>query len=144
MNPGPNYLSAGEIPLPWVYGAECIFFFVAAATWVWWLRSHKAESHRIHHLMTLAIALKVTTLLVESIMYHYIALTGHSTGWNIVFYISTFIRGLVMIGEGGWDCGTKEEVTCGLTTTPRRSSLFFYSRCCAHRHGLVPTEALPQ
>lgn len=108
MNPGPNYLSAGEIPLPWVYGAECIFFFAAAATWVWWLRGHKAESHRIHHLMTLAIALKVTTLLVESIMYHYIALTGHSTGWNIVFYISTFIRGLVMIGERrGW-CGGAE------------------------------------
>ena len=97
MNPGPNYLSAGEMPLPLVFGFECVLFFAAGVTWVWWLRGHKAEAHRIHHLMTLVVVLKVVTLLFESIMYHYIALTGHSTGWNIVFYIATFIRGLVMI-----------------------------------------------
>lgn len=96
-NPGPNFLSAGEMPLPWVFGAECIFFFAAGVTWVWWLRTHKTESHRIHHLMTLVVALKVITLLFESVMYHYIALTGHSTGWNVVYYIANFIRGLVVI-----------------------------------------------
>ena len=97
VNPGPNFLSAGEMPLPWIFGLECISFFGATAAWVWWLRGHKAETHRIHHLMTLAVSLKVVTLLFESVMYHYIALTGHSTGWNVVFYIATFIRGLVMI-----------------------------------------------
>ena len=64
---------------------------------MWWLRGHKAETHRIHHLMTLVVVLKVTTLMFESVMYHYIALTGHSTGWNVAYYIATFIRGSAMI-----------------------------------------------
>lgn len=32
----------------------------------------------------------------ESIMYHYIAVTGHTTAWNVMFYIFSFVKGVLM------------------------------------------------
>ena len=82
VNPGNNYLSAGDMPLPAVFGAMAGLFALAAAAWVRWLRAHASDVHRVHHLMTLLICVKAVQLLCESLMYEYIATTGHNSFWN--------------------------------------------------------------
>ena len=97
MNPGGHYLSAGEIPLPWMYGVMTMLFAGATAWWISYARKNKQDIHKIHHLMTLLVVVKTLTVLFESVMYHFIDITGHSTGWNIVFYILTFVRGILVV-----------------------------------------------
>lgn len=96
-NPGGNYLSAGDMPLPAIYGLACAAFAVAAATWVWWLRKNRSDTHKVHHLMTLLVCVKAFQLLFESVMYHYIAITGHNSAWNVMFYIFTLMKALIMV-----------------------------------------------
>ena len=59
VNPGPNYLSVGDMPLPTIYTVMAVAF--AAALVVWWryLRAHKQETTRVHHLMTALLLVKV-------------------------------------------------------------------------------------
>jgi len=96
-NPGPNYLSAGEIPLPVVYGLMAALFAAAAGLWFWHMCRNRAEVHKVHTLMSALLVAKVLSLTFEAVMYHYIALTGHSTGWNVAFYILTSIRGVLLV-----------------------------------------------
>lgn len=96
VNPGPNYLSAGEMPLPAMYGVMTVLFAAAVVVWVRYLRRNKPETTRVHHLMTLLLAVKVATLLFEAVMYHYVAVTGHNSAWNVMFYIFSFLKGLLM------------------------------------------------
>jgi len=42
-NPGGNYLSVGEAPLPAMYGCMCALFVIAGAAWMWWLWQHKEQ-----------------------------------------------------------------------------------------------------
>jgi G protein-coupled receptor 107 len=97
INPDGHYLAAGELPLPAMYGAVCAAFVVALAVWLRYTRSHKADMHKLHHLMTLLVFLKVTSSLCQALMYHFIDTTGHSTGWSVAFYIATFFRGLLTV-----------------------------------------------
>jgi hypothetical protein len=63
VNPGwggqPNYLSAGDMPLPLIYGLMTVLFFVALVVWLRYLREHKAEATRVHQLMTVLLVIKV-------------------------------------------------------------------------------------
>lgn len=95
-NPGPNYLPAGDMPLPAIYSVMTAFFSIALMAWIWYLRRHKQEAARIHHLMSVLLLVKVVSLLVQAFMYQYIAKTGHNSAWNIMFYIFSFIRGCMM------------------------------------------------
>lgn len=96
-NPGPNYLSAGEIPLPSVYFFLTALFGVATGVWFWYCRRNRSDIHKIHYLMSLMVVIKTLTLLFEACMYFFIAKTGHSTGWNIAYYVLTFIRGSLLV-----------------------------------------------
>lgn len=96
VNPGPNYLSAGDIPLPAIYGVMTVAFAGALGVWVWYIRRHKAERTRIHHLMTALLVVKTLDVMFEAVMYHYISVTGHTTAWNVMFYIFSFIKGILM------------------------------------------------
>lgn len=109
-NPGPNYLSAGEAPLPWVYFA--FFLSFAAATIVWlsvifrWF-GNKGSVHGIHYLMAVLLVLKTLTLLFESIRFHYIAIFGSSETWSIIYFIFAGLKGVmlftvIMLIGSGW------------------------------------------
>ena len=97
VNPGGNYLSAGDIPLPTVLGFMCAVFAVAAGLWVRWLRRNAADVHRVHHLMTLLVCVKCFQVMCEAIMYHYIAVTGHNSAWNVMFYIFSLLKTGIMV-----------------------------------------------
>jgi hypothetical protein len=104
-NPGPDYLSAGDAPLPKLY---FIFFLLYAGMMGLWMYvlgnkdSRKSTAfatpsvHRIHYVMLMLLTLKVLSLLFESIRYHYISLYGVSEGWSIVYYIFAGLKGIMM------------------------------------------------
>jgi len=99
VNPGDNYLSAGDMPLPAIYGTMCSFFFIVSIIWARYLRKNKGNGsvYKIHHLMTVLVAVKCIQLLMESVMYSYIARTGHNSAWNVMFYIFTLLKTFIMI-----------------------------------------------
>jgi len=64
INPGwasnaPNYLSAGDMPLPIIYSVMTVAFGVTLFFWVRYLAANKADTTRIHHLMTTLLVVKV-------------------------------------------------------------------------------------
>lgn len=109
INPGPNYLSAGEAPLPVMYFSFFVVFSIALVAWCWVLSRDAATNgtvHRIHYMMAILLTLKCLTLLVEGIRFHYISLEGVSETWNIVYYVFAFVKGvmlftvILLIGSG--------------------------------------------
>jgi G protein-coupled receptor 107 len=109
INPGPNYLSAGDAPLPVMYFIFFLLFSAALVVWIWVLTrdaSTNGTVHHIHYLMAMLLALKCLTLLVEGIRFHYISLVGVSEAWSIVYYTFAFLKGvmlftvILLIGSG--------------------------------------------
>jgi hypothetical protein len=96
-NPGPNYLSAGEMPLPLMLGLFSAIFACGVGLWLRQLFRNQSETHTIHHLLTFLFVLKSLSLFSESLMLHFVAITGHSTGWNVLFYIINTAKGLALI-----------------------------------------------
>ena len=47
-------------------------------------------------MMSIVVVVKGLSLLAESIPYFTIASTGEAVGWNVLFYIFTFIKGIMM------------------------------------------------
>lgn len=52
--------------------------------------------HGIHYLMGVLLFIKCVCLLVECIKLHYIAVTGSSEGWSIVYFLVTALRGIML------------------------------------------------
>ena len=97
-NPGPNYLSAGDAPLPKIYFAFFVLFTLALGLWIYILVKDNATVHRIHYMMAVLLLLKCFTLLFEAIRYHYIASVGEKMAetWSIVYYIFAFLKGIML------------------------------------------------
>ena len=109
LNPGPNYLSAGDEPLPLLYFVFFGLFSAAMSVWCWVLSRDTATSgtvHRIHYMMAALLALKCLTLLFESIRFHYISVVGASELWDVVYFIFASLKGvmlftvILLIGSG--------------------------------------------
>ncbi|KAG0353476.1 hypothetical protein BG005_007239 [Podila minutissima] len=72
INPGMNYLSAGDIPLPKVYGASAIAYLAAG-----------------HLILAIMIGIQKT---FQTIKIHYMQTGSNSEGWTVMFYIFAFIK----------------------------------------------------
>ena len=92
-----NYLSAGEIPLPYMY---LTFFFVYVAMMALWgyeiFVKEKLTAKRIHSFMFLLLVFKSLTLLSQTGMYFLIMKHGEPEGWRYVYYLFSFARGLML------------------------------------------------
>lgn len=101
-----DYLSIGEDMIPSVYLAAFILFVVAGVMWAGVVIMARQNAHRIHIFMILLVFFKALTLLSQFGMFHLIRTTGHPDGWNVAFYIFTFMRGVlfftvvILIGTG--------------------------------------------
>lgn len=101
-----DYLSAGEAMLPTVYMIMFVLYLCALILWSYGIYSKNTTSHKIHYLMGGLLLAKAMTVLSQSGMYHLIRTTGGPDGWNIAYYIFTFLRGtmlftvIVLIGTG--------------------------------------------
>jgi len=70
---------------------------VMLGAWVFvFLRGQSATTNRIHHLMTLLVALKMFSLVFKTIDYHYQDVSGSAGGWGIVYYLFAGAKGLLM------------------------------------------------
>lgn len=99
QNPGPNYLSAGDAPLPALYMFFFVVFVGALVVWCYVLfgpQQSGVKPFRIHYMMGILLLLKCITLLFESIRYHYIAASGFSEAWSILYYFFTTLRGIML------------------------------------------------
>lgn len=87
-----SYLTAGEMPLPHIYLYFTISYVIMLIIWVQSMKSDssgkKPTIYAIHHLMSSVVFLKVLTMLLESIRYHYIRVAGHAELW--VSYVHYF------------------------------------------------------
>ena len=109
-----SYLTAGEMKLPVVY-----FYFAVsyAFCFFWWVTNiRKAQADRsptgrpviyaIHHIMSALILVKTITILLKSIRYHYLRVSGHAELWSFVYYVFYFLKGtflftvILLIGSG--------------------------------------------
>lgn len=109
INPGPNYLSAGDEPLPLLYFVFFLLFTITMGVWCWVLSRDAVINgtvHRIHYMMAALLALKCLTLLFESIRFHYISIVGSSELWSIIYFTFSFLKGvmlftvILLIGSG--------------------------------------------
>ncbi|KAM3586168.1 hypothetical protein VKS41_002696 [Umbelopsis sp. WA50703] len=108
INPGPNYLSAGDSPLPTVYGLSSVASFIAAVLWGYVLL--KTRDYRVfksHYLMLALMAFVGIDKAFQSAKYHYMKIGVVAEGWTIGFYIFTFIKGslsilIIVLVASGW------------------------------------------
>jgi len=74
--------------------------------WIVYLFRNKQYVVSIHLLMALVVLFKACTLFSEAFEYHWLKTTGRPHGWNIAFYIFSFLKGMllfmviVLIGTG--------------------------------------------
>ncbi|KAL0372900.1 UNVERIFIED_CONTAM: protein CANDIDATE G-PROTEIN COUPLED RECEPTOR 7 [Sesamum calycinum] len=101
-----DYLSAGKTVLPRAFFLFSIIYFVMAVIWVNVLYKKRLTVHGIHYFMLAVVLLKALNLLCEAEDKSYIKRTGSAHGWDVLFYIFSFLKGItlfsliVLIGTG--------------------------------------------
>jgi hypothetical protein len=101
-----SYLSAGATALPTIFGFFGVAYAALAAGWIAILLRKRAAVFRIHYFMLAVLVLKAVNLLAEAEDKSYIERTGTAHGWDVLFYIFSFLKGIslftliVLIGTG--------------------------------------------
>ncbi|KAG1359138.1 protein GPR107 [Cocos nucifera] len=100
------YLSVGAAALPLIYFLFFLAYAALAAVWVAVLLRKRFAAFRIHYFMLAVVVLKALNLLCEAEDKSYIERTGSAHGWDVLFYIFSFLKGIslftliVLIGTG--------------------------------------------
>ncbi|CAI9086939.1 OLC1v1020877C1 [Oldenlandia corymbosa var. corymbosa] len=100
------YLSAGKASLPTIYFLFFLVYLVLGAVWIYTLYANRLTVYRIHFFMLTVVILKALNLICESEDKSYIERTGTAHGWDVVFYVFSFLKGItlftliVLIGTG--------------------------------------------
>ncbi|GAB4858104.1 hypothetical protein Ancab_016006 [Ancistrocladus abbreviatus] len=101
-----DYLSAGRSILPRVYFLFSLAYFALCFFWIHILYKKRLTVFRIHFFMLAVVILKALNLLCEAEDKSYIKRTGSAHGWDVLFYIFSFLKGItlftliVLIGTG--------------------------------------------
>jgi hypothetical protein len=101
-----DYLSAGKTVLPRVYFLFSLTYFVLAGLWIAVLYKKRLTVFGIHFFMLAVLILKALNLLCEAEDKSFIKRTGFAHGWDVLFYIFSFLKGItlftliVLIGTG--------------------------------------------
>lgn len=101
-----DYLSAGRTILPRVYFFFSLVYFSLAGAWIYVLYKKRLTVFGIHFFMLAVVILKALNLLCEAEDKSYIKRTGSAHGWDVLFYIFSFLKGItlfsliVLIGTG--------------------------------------------
>ncbi|KAG0469140.1 hypothetical protein HPP92_018468 [Vanilla planifolia] len=102
-----DYLSTGQAPVPSIYLAFALAYTVFLAGWIYlFLFKNRLSAHRIHHFMAGLLLAKALNLFSATEDQHYIRVTGTPHGWDILFYLFQFLKGIllftviVLIGTG--------------------------------------------
>ncbi|OMP02814.1 Transmembrane receptor, eukaryota [Corchorus olitorius] len=101
-----DYLSAGKTILPRVYFFLSLVYVTLAGIWIYVLYKKRLTVFRIHFFMLAVVILKAFNLICEAEDKSYIKRTGSAHGWDVLFYIFSFLKGImlftliVLIGTG--------------------------------------------
>ena len=101
-----DYLSAGKTILPRIYFVFSLIYFSLAVIWIHVLYKKRLTVYGIHFFMLAVVILKALNLLCEAEDKSYIKRTGSAHGWDVLFYIFSFLKGItlftliVLIGTG--------------------------------------------
>lgn len=101
-----DYLSIGKTVLPRVYFFFSLVYFALAGFWIHVLYKKRLTVFGIHFFMLAVVILKALNLLCEAEDKSYIKRTGTAHGWDVLFYIFNFLKGItlftliVLIGTG--------------------------------------------
>ncbi|KAL8234193.1 hypothetical protein R6Q59_020293 [Mikania micrantha] len=101
-----DYLSAGETNLPSIYFLFFLIYASLCGIWIYTLHRRKSSVFRIHFFMLAVLLLKSLNLVCEAEDKSYIKRTGTPHGWDVLFYIFSFLKGItlftliVLIGTG--------------------------------------------
>lgn len=101
-----DYLSAGKTNLPWIFFLFFLIYSCLAGVWIYVLYNKRLSVFRIHFFMLAVLILKALNLLCETEDKSYIKRTGSAHGWDVLFYIFSFLKGItlftliVLIGTG--------------------------------------------
>lgn len=101
-----DYLSAGKTNLPWIFFLFFLTYSCLAGVWIYVLYNKRLSVFRIHFFMLAVLILKALNLLCETEDKSYIKRTGSAHGWDVLFYIFSFLKGItlftliVLIGTG--------------------------------------------
>ncbi|KAJ6705346.1 hypothetical protein OIU79_010114 [Salix purpurea] len=101
-----DYLSAGKTILPRVYYLLSLIYLGLVCVWIYVLYRKRLTVYRIHFFMLAVAILKTVNLLCEAEDKSYIKRTGYAHGWDVLFYIFSFLKGItlftliVLIGTG--------------------------------------------
>uniref|UniRef100_A0A2P2KWM8 Uncharacterized protein MANES_02G001900 n=1 Tax=Rhizophora mucronata TaxID=61149 RepID=A0A2P2KWM8_RHIMU len=101
-----DFLSAGRTILPKLYFFLSLLYFALAGLWIYVLYKKRLTVFRIHFFMLAVVTLKALNLLCEAEDKSYIKRTGSAHGWDVLFYIFSFLKGItlftliVLIGTG--------------------------------------------
>ena len=109
-NPGPNYLSEGDQPLPTIYFIFFLAFAAAAVVWLVLLRRPVAtggQVHAVHYLMLLTVVFKIACLFCEAVRWHMMSHAGAPGFWSMMFYVLSTMKGIllftvIMLIGSGW------------------------------------------
>ncbi|KAG0230997.1 hypothetical protein BGX31_005666 [Mortierella sp. GBA43] len=107
INPGNNYLSAGDIPLPKVYGASAVAYFVASGVWLYMLMRKDTRVFWPHKLMLVLVVMIGIQKTFQVIKINYVKKGIDSEGWTVMFYIFAFLKGslsilIITLIASGW------------------------------------------
>ncbi|KAE8690169.1 Endoglucanase 1 [Hibiscus syriacus] len=101
-----DYLPSGLTNLPRIYFLFALVYLTLAGIWVYVLYIKRLTVFRIHFFMLAVVLLKAINLLCEAEDKSYIKRTGSAHGWDVLFYIFSFLKGImlfsliVLIGTG--------------------------------------------
>ncbi|KAG0464628.1 hypothetical protein HPP92_018792 [Vanilla planifolia] len=102
-----DYLSVGWILVPSIYFLFAIVYAVFLGVWIYFsLWKNHLSAHRIHQIMAGLLFAKVLNLICAAEDQHYIRVTGTPHGWDVLFYLFQFLKGvllftvIVLIGTG--------------------------------------------
>ncbi|KAL9989225.1 hypothetical protein ACROYT_G003749 [Oculina patagonica] len=104
---GDNYLSAGEEPLPYMFGVLSVLFFGTAIYWLRVLRNNRQYTYKVHYMMFVLVLLKALDLMFQAVNFHFISRDGTpEESWEVLYYITHLLKGallftvIVLIGTG--------------------------------------------
>ncbi|OIS98916.1 PREDICTED: protein GPR107-like [Nicotiana attenuata] len=101
-----DFLSAGKTALPMIYFLFFIVYVLMGVFWVLTLYKKRLSVYGIHFFMLAVVMLKALNLVCEAEDKSYIKKTGTAHGWDVLFYIFSFLKGItlftliVLIGTG--------------------------------------------
>lgn len=101
-----DYLSAGKTILPKFFFLLSLVYFGLSGIWIHVLIKKRLTVFGIHFFMLAVVIMKALNLVCEAEDKSYIKRTGSAHGWDVLFYIFSFLKGItlftliVLIGTG--------------------------------------------